>query len=133
MTSSGSSTAGPIFSRHSSTPSGVAIFMAPHTADSGNHHSLPGTSLSSLCLMPTSVSTMNSRDSDWRQWPIIPSVDPMKSAIARTGALHSGWARTSASGCWRLSASTWPTEMDWCMGQNPCQSSMSLEGFFDAA
>ncbi len=99
-------------SRHLSTPSGVAIFIAPHTAYSGNQYSLPGTSLSSLCLIPTSVRTMNSLASDPLQWPIMASVDPMKSARSRTDALHSGWASTSASGCSDISASTWETEID---------------------
>lgn len=32
-----------------------------------------------------------------------------------------------------MSASTCPTDMDWWMGQNPCQRLISLDGFFDAA
>ena len=55
ITSSGSSTLLLRSESTLSTVSRVAIFMAPHTADSGKWNLLPGQLTSSLWRMPTSV------------------------------------------------------------------------------
>ena len=82
---------------------------------------LLGACLLHLVQDPGSVATMNSFAGLAIAYFRSAVVEPMKSAIARTGSSHSGCAMTSASGCRSFSATSFRSlKVSWTM-QLPCQ------------
>ena len=88
-------------------------------------NSLPGLSVRSLCIMPLSVATMNSRASSSRAAFKMAEVEPTASARAITSAGDSGCTSTLAFGCSFLSASSSKALNSSCTMQAPCQNTMS--------
>ena len=74
--------------------------------------------------MPDSVTMMKEEAGLSVQKGIIFSVEQMWSASRRTASVHSGWATTSAPGCFSFRARIWSRVNSMCTWQAPFHNSI---------